>query len=93
MGDVSNLYVRTWVNNELRQNSTTRNMVFNVYEVLHHLSKVMTLEPCDIIATGTPAGVGFAMKPKPKFLQVGDVVRIEIEGIGILENVVVEETQ
>lgn len=93
MGDVSNLYVRTWVNDELRQNSTTKNMVFDVYEVLHHLSKVMTLEPCDIIATGTPSGVGFAMKPEPKFLQAGDVVRIEIEGIGVLENVVVEETQ
>lgn len=90
MGDPSNIYIRTWVNGELRQNSTTKNMVFNVYEVLHHLSRVMTLEPCDVIATGTPAGVGFAMKP-PKFLQAGDVVRIEIERIGILENVVVEE--
>jgi len=46
-------------------------MVFNVYEIVHHLSKVMTLEPCDIIATGTPAGVGFAIKPKPKFLKNG----------------------
>ncbi|MEM1537095.1 MAG: fumarylacetoacetate hydrolase family protein [Candidatus Bathyarchaeia archaeon] len=90
MGDPSNIYIRTWVNGELRQNSTTKNMVFNVYEVLHHLSRVMTLEPCDVIATGTPAGVGFAMKP-PKFLRVGDVVKIEIERIGILENVVVKE--
>ena len=90
--DTSNLSIRTWVNNELRQNSTTRNMVFNVYETVHHLSRVMTLEPCDIIATGTPAGVGFALKPKPKFLQAGDVVRIEIEKIGILENMVIEET-
>ncbi|MGB9959838.1 MAG: fumarylacetoacetate hydrolase family protein [Candidatus Bathyarchaeales archaeon] len=88
--DPSNLYVRTWVNNELRQNSTTKKMVFNVYEIVHHLSKVMTLEPCDIIATGTPAGVGFAMKP-PKFLQAGDVVEMEIERIGVLENTVVEE--
>jgi 2-keto-4-pentenoate hydratase/2-oxohepta-3-ene-1,7-dioic acid hydratase in catechol pathway len=89
--DTANLRIRTWVNNELRQNSTTRNMVFNVYEIVHHLSRVMTLEPCDIIATGTPAGVGFAMKPKPKFLKPGDIVRIEIEGIGTLENAVVEE--
>ena len=89
--DTSDLSIRTWINGELRQNSTTRNMIFNVYEIVHHLSRVMTLEPCDIIATGTPAGVGFALKPKPKFLQVGDVVRIEIEGIGILENTVVEE--
>jgi 2-keto-4-pentenoate hydratase/2-oxohepta-3-ene-1,7-dioic acid hydratase in catechol pathway len=89
--DTSNLHVRTWVNKELRQNSTTRNMVFNVYEIIHHLSRVMTLEPCDIIATGTPAGVGFALKPQPKFLTALDTVRVEIEKIGVLENMVVEE--
>jgi len=88
--DTSNLSIRTWVNNELRQNSTTKNMVFNAYEIIHHLSLVMTLEPCDIIATGTPAGVGFAVKPQPKFLQIGDIVRIEIEKIGFLENLVVK---
>ena len=66
-------------------------MVFNVYEIIHHLSQVMTLEPCDTIATGTPAGVGFALKPHPKFLQVGDIVKIEIEKIGVLENTVVKE--
>jgi 2-keto-4-pentenoate hydratase/2-oxohepta-3-ene-1,7-dioic acid hydratase in catechol pathway len=84
--DTSDLYIRTWVNGELRQDSTTENMVFNVYEIIHHLSLVMTLEPCDIIATGTPAGVGFAMKPRPKYLQRGDTVKIEIEKIGVLEN-------
>ncbi len=89
--DTSNLFIRTWVNNEIRQNSTTKNMVFNVYEIVHHLSRVMTLEPCDVIATGTPAGVGFALKPQPKFLQDGDIVRIKIEKIGILENMIVEE--
>jgi 2-keto-4-pentenoate hydratase/2-oxohepta-3-ene-1,7-dioic acid hydratase in catechol pathway len=89
--DTSNLRIRTWVNGELRQNSTTKNMVFNVYEIVHHLSRVMTLEPCDLIATGTPAGVGFAIKPQPKFLQAGDIVKIEIEKIGVLENMVVEE--
>jgi 2-keto-4-pentenoate hydratase/2-oxohepta-3-ene-1,7-dioic acid hydratase in catechol pathway len=88
--DTSNLAIHTWVNNELRQNSTTKNMIFNVPEIIHQLSRVMTLEPCDIIATGTPAGVGFAMKPHPKFLQAGDKIRIEIEGIGILENTVSE---
>jgi len=51
----------------------------------------MTLEPCDIIATGTPSGVGFALKPKPRFLQAGDIVRIKIEKIGVLENIVVAE--
>ena len=90
--DTSDLFIRTWVNNELRQDSTTKNMVFNVCEIIHHLSRVMTLEPCDIIATGTPAGVGFALKPQPKFLQPSDIVRIQIEKIGILENIVTEET-
>lgn len=88
--DTSDLSIRTWVNTELRQNSTTRNMVFNVYETVHHLSRVMTLEPCDIIATGTPAGVGFSMKPHPKFLHAGDTVRIEIDKIGALENSIIE---
>ena len=87
--NTDNLAIRTWVNGELRQNSTTRNMAFNVSQIIHHLSRVMTLEPCDVIATGTPAGVGFAMKP-PQFLKNGDVVRIEIEGIGVLENAVEE---
>jgi 2-keto-4-pentenoate hydratase/2-oxohepta-3-ene-1,7-dioic acid hydratase in catechol pathway len=66
-------------------------MVFKLEEIIYHLSRVMTLEPCDIIATGTPAGVGFAMKPQPKFLQYGDVIRIEIEKVGLLENRVIEE--
>jgi 2-keto-4-pentenoate hydratase/2-oxohepta-3-ene-1,7-dioic acid hydratase in catechol pathway len=89
--DVSDLSIRTWVNDELRQDSTTKNMIFNVYEIVHQLSRVMTLEPCDVITTGTPAGVGFAMKPYPKFLQAGDTVRIEIEKIGVLENTIVEQ--
>ncbi len=87
--NTDDLEIRTWVNGELRQNGTTRNMVFKVGEILHHLSRVMTLEPCDIIATGTPAGVGFAMKPQ-RFLKHGDIVRIKIEGIGTLENSIVE---
>jgi 2-keto-4-pentenoate hydratase/2-oxohepta-3-ene-1,7-dioic acid hydratase in catechol pathway len=86
--NTSNLSIRTWVNGELRQNGTTRNMVFNVEDIVHQLSRVMTLEPCDVIATGTPAGVAMAMK-QPKWLKSGDVVRIEIEGIGVLENEVV----
>lgn len=89
--DASDLRIRTWVNGELRQDSKTRNMVFNVYQIVQHLSRVMTLEPFDIIATGTPGGVGFAMKPEPKFLHDGDIVRIEIENIGVIENRVVEE--
>lgn len=68
-------------------------MVFNVYQIVHELSRVMTLEPCDVIATGTPAGVGFAMKPEPKFLSHGDIVEIEIENIGILRNNVVTNNE
>lgn len=88
----NDLHICTRVNGELRQDSSTKNMILNVYEIVHYLSLVMTLEPGDIIATGTPAGVGFFMKPKPKFLQPGDVVEIEIEGIGILRNKVVDYT-
>lgn len=88
--DPNALKIRTWVNKELRQNSTTQNMALNVFEIVHHLSRVMTLRPCDFIATGTPAGVGFAMRPKPRFLQNGDVVEIEIKDIGILRNSVVD---
>jgi len=86
IGNPNNLWIRTYVNGELRQNSSTCNMVFNVYEIVHRLSQVMTLEPCDLIATGTPAGVGFAMKPMPKFLRSGDSVQIEIENVGVLRN-------
>jgi 2-keto-4-pentenoate hydratase/2-oxohepta-3-ene-1,7-dioic acid hydratase in catechol pathway len=90
--DPNNLDVRTRVNGELRQNSSTKNMVFNIYEIVHHLSDVMTLETGDIITTGTPAGVGVFMKPKPKFLSPGDLVEIEIEKIGTLRNIVLKET-
>jgi 2-keto-4-pentenoate hydratase/2-oxohepta-3-ene-1,7-dioic acid hydratase in catechol pathway len=89
--ETDNLRIRTWVNDEPRQDSTTRNMIFNVNEIVHQISRVMTLEPLDLIATGTPKGVGFAMKPSPKFLKDGDTVRIDIEGIGTLDNRVVEE--
>lgn len=88
--DTSNLQLRTWVNGELRQNASTGRMALSVSQIVHHLSRVMTLEPCDIIATGTPSGVGFAMKP-PRFLKHGDIVRIEIEGVGVLENTVEEQ--
>lgn len=90
--DPTNLKIRTWVNRELRQDSTTSNMVLNVFKIVRSLSHVMTLEPCDIISTGTPAGVGFAVKPKPKFLQEGDFIEIIIERIGTLRNRVVEDS-
>lgn len=91
IGDPNNLHLLTRVNSEVRQNSSTRNMIFNVYEIVHQMSRVMTLEPCDIIATGTPAGVAAFMKPKPVFLSPGDIVEIEVENIGTLRNSVTEE--
>jgi len=65
--------------------------LFNVYEIVHKLSRVMTLEPCDIIATGTPSGVAAFTKPKPRFLEPGDKVEVGIENIGIIRNLIVEE--
>jgi len=93
LSDTSNLSIHTWVNNELRQNSSTRKMIFNIKQIVYQLSRVMTLETCDVIATGTPSGVGFKMKPHPKFLQAGDTVKIEIEGIGVLQNYVIKEPE
>lgn len=88
--DPHNLNLKTWIDGELRQNSNTRNMIFNCYEMVAYLSQAMTLEPGDVIATGTPAGVGVKMKPRGYMLP-GQTARIEIEGIGTLVNPVVEE--
>ena len=84
IGDPHTLGIRTRVNGELRQNSNTRNLVFNVYDQIAYLSEAMTLLPGDMIFTGTPGGVGMAMKP-PSFLKAGDVVRVEIDKIGAIE--------
>jgi acylpyruvate hydrolase len=73
------------VNGELRQKTNTGNFVFNVHDLVEFLSQIMTLEPGDLVLTGTPGGVGFAMNPQV-FLQRGDTVRIDIDGIGTLEN-------
>ena len=89
LSNVNNLGVKTWVNGELRQEGNTRDMIFGVSEIIYHLSRIMTLKPCDIIATGTPSGVGMAMQPQ-KWLNSGDNVKIEIEGIGILNNTIEE---
>jgi 2-keto-4-pentenoate hydratase/2-oxohepta-3-ene-1,7-dioic acid hydratase in catechol pathway len=92
LGDPHDLGIRTFVNEERRQYGNTREMVFNCFEQVAHLSEAFTLEPGDVIATGTPAGVGAARQPFPEgLLKVGDVVRVEIDGIGTLENTVVEE--
>jgi len=84
IGDPHTLGIRCLVNGAVRQNSNTRELVFNVFDQVAHLSKAMTLEPGDAIFTGTPGGVGAAMKP-PSFLKAGDTVRIEIDKIGALE--------
>jgi 2-keto-4-pentenoate hydratase/2-oxohepta-3-ene-1,7-dioic acid hydratase in catechol pathway len=84
------LPIRTLVNGEVRQSSNTSNLIFDCFDLVETLSTVFTLEPGDVVATGTPGGVGNAMKP-PQFLKPGDTVRIEIDGIGAIENTVVEE--
>jgi 2-keto-4-pentenoate hydratase/2-oxohepta-3-ene-1,7-dioic acid hydratase in catechol pathway len=92
LGDPHSLGIRTFVNGEQRQDGNTSDMVFDSFEQIAHLSEAMTLEPGDVIATGTPAGVGSAYQPFPEgFLKVGDEVRVEIDGIGELVNRVVAE--
>jgi 2-keto-4-pentenoate hydratase/2-oxohepta-3-ene-1,7-dioic acid hydratase in catechol pathway len=73
------------VNSELRQDARTTELIFNIATLVETLSAGITLYPGDIIATGTPVGVGIGFKP-PKYLKTGDVVRVEIDGIGYLEN-------
>jgi 2-keto-4-pentenoate hydratase/2-oxohepta-3-ene-1,7-dioic acid hydratase in catechol pathway len=85
--DPQALGLRCLVNGEVRQQSNTSDMSFSVAEQIEYLSTAFTLEPGDLLATGTPEGVGAAMKP-PRFLKTGDVVRCEIDGIGAIENVV-----
>lgn len=83
--DPQTLFIKTFVNGDLRQSSSTAQMIFSVAYLVSFISQVGTLEPGDVIATGTPGGVGVFRKP-PVFLKSGDVVRIEIEKIGVLEN-------
>ena len=78
---VDALAMKLWVNGELRQKGTTAKMVFNVPHLIHYLSQFMTLEPGDLISTGTPPGVGLGMKP-PQYLKIGDVVELEMDGLG-----------
>jgi 2-keto-4-pentenoate hydratase/2-oxohepta-3-ene-1,7-dioic acid hydratase in catechol pathway len=83
--DPQALSIRTIVNGEVLQDSTTANMIFGVAEIVAHVSQAITLEPGDVIATGTPAGVG-AFRDPPIWLKPGDEVTIEIEGLGELTN-------
>lgn len=83
--DGSDTRVRCWVNGELRQDARTTDLIFDIPTLIATLSAGITLYPGDLIATGTPVGVGIGFKP-PRYLQHGDRVRIEIDGIGVLEN-------
>lgn len=84
VGDPHVLGLRCFVNEEKRQDSNTQHLVFNLWQQIEHLSTAMTLEPGDLLFTGTPGGVGAAMDPR-QFLKAGDVVRCEIDGLGAIE--------
>lgn len=92
VADPHALRLRMLINGEVRQDVSTGEMIYNIWDQIAYLSTVMTLEPGDILATGTPSGVGVAMKP-PSFRQLGDVMRVEIDGVGHIENTVVAEPQ
>ncbi len=92
VGDPHTLDLKTWVNGELRQSSNTGQLLFNCFDLVEHLSTAFTLEPGDVISTGTPGGVAAAMKP-PKWLKPGDVVKIAIDKLGEIENRVIAEPE
>jgi 2-keto-4-pentenoate hydratase/2-oxohepta-3-ene-1,7-dioic acid hydratase in catechol pathway len=87
IGDPAKLRLTTHVNRKLRQDALVKDLIFDIPTLISTISRYITLEPGDVIATGTPAGVGIGFTP-PKFLKKGDVVRIEVSGIGVLENTV-----
>ena len=84
------LQLKTTVSGDVMQNANTRDLLFPVAKMIYHLTEVMTLHAGDIIATGTPEGVGYARKP-PRFLVAGDTVDVEVEQVGVLTNPVVHE--
>ena len=90
IADPHNLDIRLTVNGEKLQDSNTRHLIFPIPDLIAYLSSVFTLEPGDVVSTGTPGGVGFARKP-PRYLQPGDEVVVSVEGIGDLRNPVVAE--
>ena len=90
IGNPHHLDIKTWVNANLRQSSNTKHLIFDCYTLVEYLSTAMTLEPGDIISTGTSSGVGVKMNPRG-YMKAGDVVRIEVEKLGVLENPVIEE--
>ena len=88
--DPHNLMLRTFVNGDLRQKTSTSDLIFNCYDIIEFLTTAFTLEPGDVIATGTPSGVGISMQPQGT-LKPGDVVKVEIDGLGFIENEVIAE--
>ena len=88
--DPHNLILRTFVNGDLRQKTSTSDLIFNCYDIIEFLTTAFTLEPGDVIATGTPSGVGISMQPQGT-LKLGDVVKVEIDGLGFIENEVIAE--
>lgn len=90
VGDPHALAIKAFVNGELRQSSNTKHLIFNCFDQVAHLSQAFTLDVGDVIFSGTPGGVGAAMKP-PVFLKAGDAVKIEIDKLGFIENHVVPE--
>jgi 2-keto-4-pentenoate hydratase/2-oxohepta-3-ene-1,7-dioic acid hydratase in catechol pathway len=90
VGDPHTLGLRCFVNGQKRQDSNTRHLVFDIWQQIEHLSLGMTLEPGDVVFTGTPGGIGAAMDPR-QFLKPGDIVRCEVDGLGHIENTVVAE--
>ncbi|HUF54223.1 MAG TPA: fumarylacetoacetate hydrolase family protein [Dehalococcoidia bacterium] len=88
--DPGNAGIRFFVNNGMKQKSNTDHLIFSIGEIIEYLSAGFTLEPGDVVFTGTPAGIGGAKRP-PEFLKVGDVMRVEIDDLGVLENTVTEE--
>ncbi len=92
LGDPHQLNIKTWINEDKRQDFSTSNMIFDCYYLVEYLSQVMTLEPGDVISTGTGSGVGVKMKPRG-YMKVGETVKIEVEGIGTLINHVIDEPE
>ncbi|MGH7288440.1 MAG: fumarylacetoacetate hydrolase family protein, partial [Myxococcota bacterium] len=90
VGDPLGLSLRTFVNGEQRQSASTKELIFDPFVLIEHLSTAFTLEPGDLISTGTPAGVAISKNP-PRWLVAGDVVRVEIDGVGVIENRVIAE--
>lgn len=91
VGNPHDLDILCLVNGEERQKSNTKHLIFNCFDAIAHLSQAFTLDVGDVLFMGTPSGVGVAMKP-PSFMKVGDVVRVEIEKLGFIENTVVAES-